>query len=403
MRSLVSLRSEFRKEPVYLHSHWCPRLEGFKSFAVVYTSLLSLSTVDQWFQQGLNVRLRLALHSQELVVSLSEPTTVLWWPKDNSEEEGHHHWRSNFTLGQALIRRPFKFRCVDMNRLLPCLSGVDLLGDLQELVLRDVNVLDIDETVLGLLRVTQDTDDSLSDRIQRGGAEHVLAAVEELGLALLPVEQDVFLKTPVQKGIVADQGIREIGLGGSSLAECLVHRSLEFEYGQNADLGVGQVTTKVGRKKALHARRYSGFDEDALPRQACSSNGRDDGILAFEGSSDRVYRWEIGCPDCNRVWKACRGGWALDDGDVEFSRLDECIEHWHSERSRGLWRSISVIILHSGASSPDGHLPRQSRRSWLQPFATSLKTEVEVLVLRRSEIGNQVVIELKGGIWLWKE
>ena len=67
-------------------------------------------------------------------------------------------------------------------------------------------------------------------------------------------------------------------------------RSLEFEYGQNAGLGVGNVTAKVGRKKTLHVCSYGGFDEDILSRQACCSNGRDYGILAFEGSGDRFYR-----------------------------------------------------------------------------------------------------------------
>ena len=105
-----------------------------------------------------------------------------------NKAQGRHHCWSNLTLGQAVIRGFFDFRCVDINRFLPCLSGVDLLGHLQELVLRDFDVLDVHESVLGLLRVTQDTDDSLSYGIQRGGAEYVFAAVEELGLSLLPVE-----------------------------------------------------------------------------------------------------------------------------------------------------------------------------------------------------------------------
>ena len=176
-----------------------------------------------------------------------------------------------------------------MDGLLPCLSGVDLLGHLQELVLRDVDVLDVDESVLGFLRVSQDADDSLSDGSQRGGAEEVLAAVEELGLALLPVEQEVPLKTPVQKGVVANKGVREIGLGGRGLAERLVRLGLEFEYGQDAGFRVANVAAEVGGKKALHVCGYGGFDEDALPGHAGCSNGRDDGILALKGSSDGAY------------------------------------------------------------------------------------------------------------------
>ena len=87
------------------------------------------------------------------------------------------------------------------------------------MVLRDEDVLDVDESVPGLLRVTYDTENSLFYRIQPSDAEHVLAAVEELGLALLPVEQEVLLKTPFQKAIVANQNICEIKLGGSGLAE----------------------------------------------------------------------------------------------------------------------------------------------------------------------------------------
>ena len=138
--------------------------------------------------------------------------------------------------------------------------------------------------------MSQDTDDGLSDRIQRGGAEHVLPTVEEFRLALLPVEQEALLKTPVQKDIVANQAIGEVGLGGSGLAECLVRRDLVLKHGQSGGLGVGQVTTKVGGKEALHVCSYGGFDEDALPRQACCSHGRHYGILAFEGGSDRIDR-----------------------------------------------------------------------------------------------------------------
>ena len=82
-----------------------------------------------------------------------------------------------------------------------------------------MDVLDVDESVPGLLWVTHDTGNSLFYRIQPSGAEHVLAAIEELGLTLLPVEQKVLLKTPVQKAIVANQNICEIGLGGRGLAE----------------------------------------------------------------------------------------------------------------------------------------------------------------------------------------
>lgn len=185
-----------------------------------------------------------------------------------------------------------------MDRLLPCLSGVDLLGRLQEPVLRGVDILDVDESVLGFLRVCQDADDDLSYRVQRGGVEHVFAVVREFGYALFSVEQQVpFKKTQVQKGITANKGVRETGLGGRGLAECLVRLGLESEYGQDAGLRVDNVTAKVGWKKALHVCNYGGFDEDALSRHAGSSNGRDYGILALEGSSDRVYQCEIGCPD----------------------------------------------------------------------------------------------------------
>ena len=137
--------------------------------------------------------------------------------------------------------------------------------------------------------MSQDADDGLSDGIQRGGAEDVVAAVEELGLSLFPIEQEVLLKNPIQKGIVANQSLREIGLGGSGLAECLVRLDIEFEHGQDAGLGVANVTAKVGWKKALHGCGYGGFDEDAMPRHAGCSDGRDNDILALEGSSDGVY------------------------------------------------------------------------------------------------------------------
>ena len=319
--------------------------------------------MEERFQQGLHVRLRLALYSQELVVRLCEPAAVLRGPENDSEQEGQHHGRRDFALGQALVGRFLELCRVDLDRLLPRLAGVDLLGNVQELVLGDVDVLDVDESVLGLLRVSEDADDSLSDRIQRGGAEHVLAAVKELGLALLPVEQEIVLKTPVQKGVVANQGIGEIGLCGSGLDERLVNHSLQLEYRQNAGLGVGNVAAEIGGKKALHIRSHGSFDENALPRQARCSDGRDDGILAFKSGGDRVYRREIGCLECHRVWKACGGGCALDDGDVEFARLDERIEHWLSKRSGGLWAWISVAIPHYRDSTRDVHRPRLLRRS----------------------------------------
>ena len=118
----------------------------------------------------------------------------------------------------------------------------------------------------------------------------MFAAIEEFGFALLPVEQEILLKSPVQKSTVTDQGVCEIGLGGCGFAKYLVRVRLVFEYGENASLGVANVTAKVGRKEALHVCSYGCFNQDALPRQAFCSNGRDDGVLVFEGSSDRVYR-----------------------------------------------------------------------------------------------------------------
>lgn len=195
----------------------------------------------------------------------------------------------DLTLRQALIRRFFGFRRVDKRRLLPRLAGISLLGHRQELVLRDVNVLDVDESVLGFVRVTQDANDGLSNGLQRGGAKEALAAIEERGLALLPVQQEVLREAPVQEGAVTDQRVGEVGVGGGSLAEYFVRVNLGFEDGQGGGLGVGKITAEVGWKEALHVCGYGGFDEDVLRRQACHSDGRDYGVLALEGGSDGVY------------------------------------------------------------------------------------------------------------------
>ena len=104
--------------------------------------------------QSLNVCLRLAFYSLKLVVNLGEIAAVRSWPKDDSEQVGHHQLWGKFTLGQTLIGSFFKVRSIDMYRFLPLFPMVNLLGDLQKLVLGDVNIFNIDESTLSLLWVT---------------------------------------------------------------------------------------------------------------------------------------------------------------------------------------------------------------------------------------------------------
>ena len=199
-------------------------------------------------------------------------TPILRRAENDTEQEIEHDGRGDLTLGQALVGRFHQFRRVQQDRLLPRLPGVrDLLGHGQELLLRDVNVFDVDESVLGLGWVSQDTDDSLSDRVQRGGAEDAVAAVEQFGLALLPVQEEVLFQAPVQKGIVAHEGVGEfaVGFGGRGLAERLVRRDFQLEDGQGGGFGVVQVAAVVGREEAFHVGGDGGGDEELLSCDAC--------------------------------------------------------------------------------------------------------------------------------------
>ena len=69
-----------------------------------------------------------------------------------------------------------------------------------------------------------------------------------------------------------------------------MRRDFGLEDGQGSGLGVAQVAAVVGREEALHVGGDGGGDEDPLPWHACCANGRDDGVLAFEGGCDGVYR-----------------------------------------------------------------------------------------------------------------
>ena len=187
----------------------------------------------------------------------------------------------------------------------------------------------------------QDAHDRLRDGRERRGAELLLAAVKEPRLALLPVEPKVLLNPPVQNRTGAYERIRERAVGllrGRRLPERGVRGDLVLVDGQSSRLCVREVDAVVGGQEALHVGGDGGGNEDILALEAGEAEGRDDGVLAFEGGGDGVEGGEVGFADLDRGWVDGRGGGALDGGDGEFAGLDEGVEYGPSDVSGSLER-----------------------------------------------------------------
>lgn len=79
---------------------------------------------------------------------------------------------------------------------------------------RQGRVLHVDSAVLRLVWVLEDAHDGLADARQGGGAEDAVAAVPEVNLARLEVEQPAGLDAPVEKGAAQDEGVRHVTASG---------------------------------------------------------------------------------------------------------------------------------------------------------------------------------------------
>ncbi|CAI6101313.1 unnamed protein product [Clonostachys chloroleuca] len=177
-----------------------------------------------------------ALEPEQLVVRLLEVASV-GRVEDGAEEVRHKGLGVKESLGQTSVG--LGGHVVNLSGLgLPLLGGVGLLGELQELVLGDLGVLDVDGPVLGLLGVAENADNGVGDGAEGGGGEGDVTAVEDGGLAVGMAQDEVVLQAPVEEGRVVHECVgdrRSLGL----LNEVVLDLDL---VGKDGELpGVGEI------------------------------------------------------------------------------------------------------------------------------------------------------------------
>ena len=97
------------------------------------------------------------------------------------------------------------------------------------------------------------------------------------------------------------------------------------ENGKGTGLWVGQVRPEFGGNEALHSGSDAGINKEGLALETRVTNGRNEGILAFESSSEGVDIFEIDMGDLDGCGKFGLGGFTGENRYVEFPRVDEGI------------------------------------------------------------------------------
>ncbi|KAI6759836.1 hypothetical protein HG531_013742 [Fusarium graminearum] len=95
---------------------------------------------------------------------------------------------------------------------LELLLGTSFLSKLEKLFLRENRVLDINDTVLRLLGMGQDTDYSIANASESGGAKLDIAFIPKGNLRLGEVEEEVVLDAPVKEGTVIYKCVADLAL-----------------------------------------------------------------------------------------------------------------------------------------------------------------------------------------------
>jgi len=114
---------------------------------------------DQVFE----LRLRQALDTKQLIVILVGPQVTIALSEDGDLDEVQHS-RTDITVLLAQLGVSILLNLAKINTL--CLGlelRLDLLRDLESLGLTESDSLDVNTTILCLLRIVKDTSDSLAD------------------------------------------------------------------------------------------------------------------------------------------------------------------------------------------------------------------------------------------------
>ena len=263
--------------------------------------------------QSLHLILGHLPNAQQLVVQLLEMPPVPVAPDRRLDELVHKRVWIRVLLAKFLP----SLRQHIVNRhdlLLPPVRAGSLLAFRQERLLSGGRVLDVDGAVACLVRVAQHPGHGLADGGQRGGAEDAVAAVVERDGLSLDVHDEADHDGPVEEGADADDGVRH-GIG------VLLERVLDDDFGlegrQGGRFGVNGVGAEFGRNEALDADCASSFHEEELLVDDGGAEGRYDGVLAFEGASQRVERVVVDGLDADGGGEGVGAGLAGEHGDLE--------------------------------------------------------------------------------------
>lgn len=266
-----------------------------------------------------DILVSLALETQQLVIQLLKLALALW-VEDGSVEIRDKGLVVVQPLGKPLVSLGGQVVELDLVDC-PLVGRVGLLGQGEKLVLREDGILNVDDAVLCLFGVTDDTEDGIGDTGESGGAELAVTAVDNVGRLVCKVNEEVVLNTPVEEGSVIDKGVRErCGF------DVFLDLDLAGKHGQFSHTGLIKVGTELGWDDSLNSSGDSGIDESILVANGCGSEGRDDDILALEGSSEGLEGRVVNFDDICALGECRLGAGALEDADIEVVGLSEAVE-----------------------------------------------------------------------------
>ncbi len=205
---------------------------------------------------------------------------------------------------------------------LPLLARREALRQLDQLVLRDVDILHPDGAIGRLPRMRQDSPHGLAGRRQARGGDQLVAPIVDFRLPLLEVEEQAAPQPQIQERAREHQRVARVSLD-RELVKVLPDLDLGRVDGEWVRVGVLGVAAEFGWDDALDARGDGGVDEEALGGDGVGGEGGDEGVLVAEGGGEGREGGVVYFLDLDVGGKGVGAGRAGKDGDFEEAGFDE--------------------------------------------------------------------------------